>query len=101
MWGVPVVFWHTMQEEMLALRGKSKGEYVEAWPLQQKELWGINHVTIYLQARLYWEPELDLEAFLDEYYRTFYGPAGPENVRVLRVCRKRLDAPGIAHDSQR
>ncbi len=78
MWGVPVVFWRTMQEDMLALRGKSKGEYVEAWPLQQKELWGINHVTIYLQARLYWEPELDLEAFLDEYYRTFYGPAGPE-----------------------
>ena len=78
LWGVPVIFWRTMQTDLQALRGRSKGEYVEAWTLQQKQLWGINHMTIYLQARLYWEPDLNLDAFLAEYYRTFYGPAAAE-----------------------
>ena len=51
---------------------------IEAWPLQGGKMWGIDHLTIYLKARLYWEPGLDLAGFLDEYYTLFYGPAAAE-----------------------
>jgi tetratricopeptide (TPR) repeat protein len=78
LWGVPVIFTRIMQTDMQALRGKSRGEYVEAWPLQGGEMWGIDHLTINLQARLYWEPGLDLEKFMNEYCRLFYGPAAAE-----------------------
>lgn len=78
LWGVPVIFTKTMQADMQALLGKSKGEYVEAWPLQGGEMWGIDHLTVCLQARLYWEPGLDLEKYMDEYCRLFYGPAAAE-----------------------
>ncbi len=76
LWGVPVIFWSELQEDLQALNGKSKGEYVEAWTLQGNDIWGINHMTIYLTSRLYWDPNLDREALLDEYYTKFYGPAG-------------------------
>ncbi len=78
LWGVPVIFTKLMQEDMRSLNGLSKGEYVEAWSLQGGEMWGLNHLTIYLQARLYWEPDLDLDTLLEEYYRLFYGPAAGE-----------------------
>ncbi|MFC1454201.1 DUF4838 domain-containing protein [Verrucomicrobiota bacterium] len=77
LWGVPVIFTGIMQEDMQALQGKSKGEYVECWGLG-RDLWGINHLMIYLQARLYWDPDLDLKKLLDEYYTLFYGPAAAE-----------------------
>ncbi|MEI7838108.1 MAG: DUF4838 domain-containing protein, partial [Planctomycetota bacterium] len=74
--GVPVIFTKVLQEDMRALRGKSKGEYTECWSDQGKILNpGLNHLTYYLHARLYWEPDLDLDAFMAEYCRLFYGPA--------------------------
>ncbi len=78
LWGVPVIFWNTIVEDARMLRGISQGEYIEAWPLQSRKMWGINHMTMYLQARVYWEPDLDLDAFLNEYYTMFYGPAADE-----------------------
>lgn len=75
LWGVPVIFWGIMQDDARELAGVSKGEYIEAWPLQSRLMWGINHMTMYLQARLYWDPNLDRDALLDEYYQVFYGPA--------------------------
>lgn len=75
--GVPILFTQIMQEDTQALVGVSKGEYVEAWA-HGNDLWGINHLTYYVQARLYWEPDLDLEALLSEYYQAFYGPAAGE-----------------------
>ena len=105
LWGIPVIFWEIMQEDTQALAGLSKGEYVEAWPLQRKELWGINHMTIYLQSRLYWDPNLDREALLDEYYRLFYGPAAgemreffefAESVWMRAEAQDALDEEGMA-----
>lgn len=78
LWGVPVIFWGEIQDDLRALQGKSKGEYVEAWTLQGNDIWGINHMTVYLTARLYWDPELEREALLDEYYTLFYGPAAAQ-----------------------
>jgi hypothetical protein len=35
----------------------------------------LNHLNYYINAKLYWNPNLDLNALLDEYYEKFYGPA--------------------------
>lgn len=79
LWGVPVIFWKTLQADLQDLRGKSHGEYIEAWSLQgEGSLWGLNHMTIWLHARLCWQPEEDLEGLLTEYYRRFYGAAEGE-----------------------
>lgn len=78
LWGVPVIFWGLIQEDLQNLVGKSKGEYVEAWTLQNNDIWGINHMTVYLTAQLYWNPDLDRKALLDEYYTLFYGPAADD-----------------------
>jgi hypothetical protein len=77
LWGVPVMFTKTLQADLRYLRGKSKGEFVEAWS-HGKRLWGLNHLTYYLQARLYWDPDLDVDKFLDAYYADYYGPARAE-----------------------
>lgn len=36
---------------------------------------GIDHLNQYVNARLLWDANLDLDALFEEYYRLFYGPA--------------------------
>lgn len=44
---------------------------------------GFNHLNYYVSARLWWDPERDTNALLDEYYTMFYGPAAVEMKRVI------------------
>jgi len=77
--GVPVIFTAIMQEDAKSLRGLSKGEYVECSYGSGKMLNpALNHYPYMVQARLYWDPDMDLTAFLQEYCDTFYGPASAE-----------------------
>lgn len=39
---------------------------------------GITHLMLLLHAELCWDRDLDVEAFLQEYYTTFFGPAADE-----------------------
>ena len=39
---------------------------------------GMQHLNIYLTAKLYWNTKLDMDALLNEYYKLFYGPAERE-----------------------
>lgn len=79
--GVPAIFTKLMQEDAQALRGVSKGEYVECSygtnPNSMRNP-ALNHYPYMVQARLYWNPDLNIPAFLDEYCRLFYGPAQEE-----------------------
>lgn len=39
---------------------------------------GMSHLNPYVLSRLWWDPQQDVDALLDEYYQLFYGPAaGP------------------------
>lgn len=38
----------------------------------------IRHLLIYISGRLMWNPDTDIDALLDEYYKLFYGPAQKE-----------------------
>ena len=78
--GMPIFAPKVLQEDIRSLQGKAKGEFVEC-PTDGKNRIlnpGLNHLPYYLQARLYWEPDLDLEKFLSEYCQSFYGPAAAE-----------------------
>ncbi|HWL54813.1 MAG TPA: DUF4838 domain-containing protein [Chthoniobacteraceae bacterium] len=93
--GVPAIFTRIMQEDAQDLRGKSKGEYVEcSYGRDQMQNPGLNHYPYLVQARLYWDPDLDLPAFLDEYCRKFYGPAAEEMKAFFTHAEKVWMQPG-------
>lgn len=77
--GVPVIFGQRMQKDMQLLKGKSKGEYVEcSYAPGQMAYPALNHLMYYLQARLYWDVDLDRDALIEEYCRLYFGPAASE-----------------------
>ncbi|HWL53393.1 MAG TPA: DUF4838 domain-containing protein [Chthoniobacteraceae bacterium] len=87
--GVPVIFTRIMQEDARDLRGKSKGEYVEcSYGHHAMKNPALNHYPYMVQARLYWDPDLDLDAFLDEYCRKYYGPAAQEMKTFLTFAEE-------------
>lgn len=87
--GYPVFFPKIVQKDLEALKNVSKGEFIEAESFLHTQYAtdpqsikinypALQHPLLYVTARLLWEPELDMKALLDEYYRLFYGPAESE-----------------------
>ena len=80
----PAYFPHKISKGLRELRDRSMGEFVEVpWgPFEVRghglHTPGFSHLNVYVTARLYWDPERDVDALLDEYYHLFYGPAAPE-----------------------
>lgn len=84
--GYPMFFSKLLQDDLKFERGLVKGEFIEAesWTPDQYgtaperikiNYPGLQHLLLYLNARLLWDPELNAKQTLDEYYRLFYGPA--------------------------
>ena len=78
--GIPVYFPHLISEDLRTLKGVIAGEFIELYqPSDPSKLpydyLAISHLNIYVTTRLWWDPDRDVEALLEEYYRTFYGPA--------------------------
>jgi len=57
-----------------------EGFHAEAFPQ-----WAVFGPQIYLAARLQWDPSLDTDALLDEYFDKLYGPAGHEMAAFYQV----------------
>lgn len=75
--GIPAVFPRAIAIDLSTLPGRSLGDFIEVARTREQH-WqspAINHLNWYVTAKLYWDPNLDLEALLDEYYTLFYGPA--------------------------
>lgn len=79
---LPVVFTHTAKEDILRMyKNGFGGEFIEAeswnneFPNAIVNFPGTQHLNLYVTGKLYWDPELDIDALLDEYYNLFYGPA--------------------------
>lgn len=76
---MPIAFYHFLDEEMKRLADVCEGKFVEIAPSKGKVATpGIDHLLYYVQAKLLWNPRLDVDDLLDEYYRLFYGPAEKE-----------------------
>jgi len=75
----PSFFTKGLQEQMRYLDGKVMGKFIECMVRQGwTDLPAITHWFYYLQGKLFWNPDLDLQALMDEYYARFFGPAAAE-----------------------
>jgi len=81
---VPVVFTKLLQKDMQRMNGVCEGKFIEVMPWEvegkgrQIAYPALTHMIHYLQGKLYWNPDLNLQALLDEYYKLYYGPAQAE-----------------------
>lgn len=78
--GIPVVYPHLIASDLKSLKGKSQGEFVETFRNYDgwKRNWhalATNHLNMIVTARCWWDPDLDVDALLEEYYSLYYGPA--------------------------
>ncbi len=97
---LPQVNVHTLQRSLqFRAARRCEGEFIEA------ESWidgvpkpcrmnypATQHLNLYATARLQWDPGLDLDALLDEYYRLFYGPAEAPMRAFFQLCEERWEA---------
>lgn len=84
----PVVFTKALQDQMVECEPYITGKFIEIQPGKIRNedgtettrlgVRGLVHLMVYLQNKLFWDPNLDREKLLDEYYRLFFGPAEAE-----------------------
>ncbi len=70
--GVPVYFTDLIAEDLRSLRGISMGEYIEIYPSP------TNYLNTYVTARLLWDADQDVDAIVNEFITSFYGPAAEQ-----------------------
>ncbi len=78
----PVLHPQAMARDLRAVKGISLGDWNEQaranFGQPGKTYWrapGLDHLTLYVNARFLWDADQDLDPLLDEYYELFYGPA--------------------------
>jgi hypothetical protein len=81
--GYPVVFTKLLQDEMKELNGVCEGKFIEVAFTKGKPPYklacpGLSHLLYYWQGKLYWEPDMDREKMMNEYYELYFGPAKAE-----------------------
>ncbi|CAN5832951.1 hypothetical protein BH09VER1_BH09VER1_47730 [soil metagenome] len=87
--GYPVFYPQIIQDDLRWLATlPTKGEFIEAesWRAEDYAVSGmtkvnypgLQHLNLYLTARLLWDPKQDVRKLTDEYFRGFYGPAEKE-----------------------
>ncbi len=80
----PVFFTKLLQEDMQKLNGVCEGKFIEIAPEYPKGepprllCPGLSHILHYWQGKLYWDPDMDREKMLNEYYDLYFGPAKAE-----------------------
>lgn len=80
--GRPVYYTRQIARDLRELKGISLGEQIEIYthPAGKEDSFGydefaVEHLNLYLAARLYWDVDQDLDALLADYYTGYYGPA--------------------------
>ncbi|MBO7621476.1 MAG: DUF4838 domain-containing protein [Victivallales bacterium] len=82
---LPIFYSQTIEREIrkMAANPKICGEFIEsenfrnAFPFGHERIGmpGMQHLNLYLTAKLLWNPQLNVKDIRDEYYKLFYGPA--------------------------
>ena len=85
--GLPVFFPHLISDDLKSLKGISKGEFIEAESPMPHEVGklplklnfpGMQHLNLYVTAKVYWDADLDVDQLVKEYCEKFYGPGGKD-----------------------
>jgi hypothetical protein len=87
--GRPVFFPRLIARDLRELKGVSLGDTIEIYqhPPGSEAKFGydplaIEHLNLYVTARLLWDANQDLDALLDDYYARYYG-AAREQMKAL------------------
>lgn len=73
--GYPVFFPSLLAEDIRFMHEHGlRGEYANSWGMAHKQP-GLDHPMAYLTGRMLFDPTLEMETLLEEYYTLFYGPA--------------------------
>jgi hypothetical protein len=80
--GRPVYFPHRIAADLKELAGVTLGEQIEIYthPAGKEDSFGydelaIEHLNLYVAARLYWDVNQDVDAILADFFQSYYGPA--------------------------
>ncbi len=83
--GIPVYYPRLIAEDLRALKGMLNGEGIEVARnfssgsnSNPDPALAVNHLNCWLTARLWWDPDQNIDSLLDRYYKDFYGPAAAE-----------------------
>ncbi|NUQ66590.1 MAG: DUF4838 domain-containing protein [Pirellulales bacterium] len=82
--GLPIHYSRTIEKDFRWMQAHGiRGEFIEAEGGADEGVTRMHqpatqHLNLYLTARLGWDPTLNVEDLLAEYYRLFYGPAEAE-----------------------
>ncbi|MBR4675505.1 MAG: DUF4838 domain-containing protein [Victivallales bacterium] len=79
----PEFFMHRLQKIRQEERNYFDGFFMEIAKDSRSNPTGlgempISHLMTYINNKLMWDPDLDMEALLEEYYRLWFGPAAEE-----------------------
>jgi hypothetical protein len=87
--GRPVYFTKQISRDLRELKGVTLGEQIEIYthPTGKEASFGyddlaIEHLNLYVAARLYWDVNQDLDAILSDYFTSYYGSAA-ESMRAF------------------
>lgn len=80
--GRPVIYTQQIARDLRELKGHTLGEMIEIYdhPAGKEASFGydpfaLEHLNLYVTARLWWDAEQNLDALLADYFASYYGPA--------------------------
>ena len=100
---LPIIYPHIIKDDIKYMQSiKSGGEKIEAGqhPAIGKDdicYPGMQHLNLYVTAKLQWDPDLDVDQLLEEYFTLFYGPARNEMREFWSYAEKVYAEAGAKH----
>jgi hypothetical protein len=77
----PYQYPHVIKDYYTANRGKVVGTFING----DHDHWPRHHISLYTWLKVLWNPEFDVDAYLNEYSRRMYGKAAPTVREIVRL----------------
>ncbi len=87
----PVIHPRAMAKDLQYLKGVALGGSGEVSQYRAKwQAMGLEHITLYVQARFFWDADQDVDQVLNEYCTLFYGPAATAMKEAIDFAESNL-----------
>ena len=87
----PVLHPRAMAKDLKYLQGVALGGSGEVSQYRAKwQAIGLEHITLYVQSRFFWDADQDVDQVLNDYCTHFYGPAAKEMKEAIDFAESNL-----------
>ena len=87
----PLLHPRAMAKDLQYLKGVVLGANGEVSQYRAKwQVIGLEHITLYVQARFFWDADQDVEQVLEDYCTLFYGPAAKAMKEAIDFAESNL-----------